>query len=119
MECAGPGAFAADHIRWAGISRFNPSYIDLWETVGVFPGFLSRCATSPSSSLPHPKLLAWCRCSPFFLTTLHIIMFSKTTLIFLIVGALSVSALTVPVARSPAPEPECEFPDRSLPRFTI
>jgi len=37
----------------------------------------------------------------------------KTTLTFLAIGALSVSALTVPVARSPAPEPECEFLDRS------
>jgi len=41
------------------------------------------------------------------------IMFSKATLTFLVVGALSVNALTVPVARSPTPEPEREFP-RSL-----
>ena len=37
-------------------------------------------------------------------------MFFKTALTFLAVGALSVNALTAPVARSPAPEPECEFP---------
>ena len=36
-------------------------------------------------------------------------MFLKATLTFLAVGALSVNALTVPVARSPAPEPECEL----------
>jgi len=36
-------------------------------------------------------------------------MIFKTVLTFLAVGALSVNALTVPVARSPAPEPECEF----------
>jgi len=63
-----------------------------------------------SPSLLHPKLQAWCRCYLFFLTTLHTIMFFKATLAFLVVGALSVNALTVPVARSPAPEPECEFP---------
>ena len=38
-------------------------------------------------------------------------MFPQTALTFLAVGALSVSALTVPVARSPAPEPKCEFPE--------
>ena len=37
-------------------------------------------------------------------------MFLKTALTFLAVGALSANALTVLVARSPAPEPECEFP---------
>jgi len=37
-------------------------------------------------------------------------MFLKAALAFLAVGVLSVNALTVPVARSPAPEPECEFP---------
>ena len=37
-------------------------------------------------------------------------MFPKTVLTFLVIGALSVNALTVPIARSPAPEPECEFP---------
>jgi len=58
-----------------------------------------------------PKLQAWCRCYLlFFLTTLHIIMFLKTVLTFLAIGALSVNALTAPVARSPTPEPECEFP---------
>ena len=41
-------------------------------------------------------------------------MFPKVILTSLAVGALSVNALTVPVAREPAPEPECEFPDRSL-----
>ena len=33
----------------------------------------------------------------------------KATLTFLAIGALTVNALTVPVVRSPAPEPECEF----------
>ena len=37
-------------------------------------------------------------------------MFSKAALTFLVVGALSVNALTVPLARSPAPEPDCELP---------
>jgi len=37
-------------------------------------------------------------------------MFLKTVLTFLAVGALFVNAMTVPVARSPAPEPECELP---------
>ena len=36
-------------------------------------------------------------------------MFPKAILTLLIVGVLSVNAVTVPVARSPAPEPECEF----------
>jgi len=39
-----------------------------------------------------------------------IIMFSKAVLIFLAIGALSVNALTAPVARSPALELESEFP---------
>ena len=46
-------------------------------------------------------------------TTVHIVMFLSTALTFLAVGALSANALTVPVARSPAPEPECEFPRSS------
>ena len=37
-------------------------------------------------------------------------MFSKVALISLIIGALSVNALVLPVARSPAPEPKCELP---------
>ena len=41
-------------------------------------------------------------------------MFIKTALTFLAVGALSVNALTAPVARSPSPDPECKFP-RSFP----
>ena len=45
-------------------------------------------------------------------------MLFKAALTLLAVGALSVSALTVPVARSPVPEPECEFPDRSLSHHT-
>ena len=40
-------------------------------------------------------------------------MFLKTALTFLVVGVFSVNALTVPVPRSPAPEPEGEF-TRSL-----
>ena len=40
-------------------------------------------------------------------------MFLKTALTFLVVGVLSVNALTAPVPRSPAPEPEGEF-TRSL-----
>ena len=43
-----------------------------------------------------------------------IIMFSKTSLTVLALGALYVNALTVPVARGPAPEPECESPRLSL-----
>lgn len=39
-------------------------------------------------------------------------MLPKAALTFLVVGVLSVSALTVPVARSPGPEPECEPPLR-------
>ena len=37
-------------------------------------------------------------------------MFSKTALTSLLLGALYVNALAIPVAREPAPEPECEFP---------
>jgi len=37
-------------------------------------------------------------------------MFSKAVFIFLAIGALSVNALATPVARSPVPEPACEFP---------
>ena len=37
-------------------------------------------------------------------------MFLKAALTFLAIGALSVNALSIPVARSPAPEPDCEFP---------
>lgn len=40
-------------------------------------------------------------------------MFSKFTLISLVVGALSVNALTIPVARSPSPEPQGKFPQSS------
>ena len=50
---------------------------------------------------------------PFLLPLPHdtpVIMFPKTALTFLLIGALSVNALTAPVARSPTPEPECEFP---------
>ena len=69
--------------------------------------------SSPQFFFPTPKLQAWCRCYLFFLTT-HIDMFSKAALTFLVVGALSVNALSVPVARSPAPGPECEFTNRSI-----
>ena len=72
-----------------------------------FLSFPSRCAAHPSSSLPPPKLQAWCR------RYLLSIMFLKTALTFLVVGVFSVNALTVPVPRSPAPEPEGEF-TRSL-----
>ena len=81
---------------------------------GVPPSFLSRCAAHPNPSLPPQKPQAWCHCYLFFLTTLPIIMFLKVIFTFLAVGALSVSALTIPVARSPAPEPDCEFPRWSL-----
>ena len=37
-------------------------------------------------------------------------MFSKLTLISLVFCALSVNALTIPVARSPSPEPQGGFP---------
>jgi len=37
-------------------------------------------------------------------------MFSKIVLTSLIIGVISVNALTIPVARSPAPELECESP---------
>ena len=42
-------------------------------------------------------------------------MFLKSALTFFVLAALSVNALTVPVARSPGPEPESEFP----PTFSI
>jgi len=72
-------------------------------------GSFSRCAARPSPFL-HPKPQARCRYCLFFLTTLHIIMFSKVTLIIsLVVSALSVNALIVPVARSPSPEPQGKF----------
>ena len=40
----------------------------------------------------------------------HSTMFPKVAFAFLVIGVLSVGALTIPVARSPAPEPECESP---------
>jgi len=70
--------------------------------------FISRCAAFTSSLLPS-KLLARCHYL-FFFTTLPITMFCKTVLISLAIGAISVNALAVPVAREPAPEPECESP---------
>ena len=92
------------------------------------PLFLSRCAAHPSSSHLPLNLQAWCRCYLFFLTTASITMFSKVLLTSLIIGALSVDALIVPVAREPSPpgthgthstpdklkpnpkrEPECEL----------
>ena len=77
---------------------------------GTIPGFLSRCAAHPSCSFRPPKRQARRRCSLSFFTTLPIIMFSKTFLASLVLGALCVNALTVPVAREPAPGRECEFP---------
>lgn len=62
--------------------------------------------------LLYPQTQAWCR-RYLFLTTPPIIMFSKATLISLALGALYVNAMTVPVAREPTPELDCEFP-RSL-----
>ena len=82
---------------------------------GVFPGLLSRCAAHPSSSLLPHKLRARCHRYLFYLTTLPIIMFSKTALASLALGVLCINALAVPVAREPAPEPECEFPGLSRP----
>ena len=83
---------------------------NIYEGRGVLPGFLSRCAAHPSSLLLPPKPQAWCHRYPSFLTTFQIIMFFKPTLISIILGALCVNALSVPVAREPAPEPECESP---------
>ena len=73
------------------------------------PRFLQPLCVSPQSSSP-PISQAWCHCYPFFPTTFTLIMFPKVALIALVVGAISVNALATPVARSPAPEPECEFP---------
>ena len=64
----------------------------------------------PHSYLPNFRPGAVTICFPQH----TIIMFSKTSLTFLALGALYVNALTVPVARGPAPEPECEFPRLSL-----
>jgi len=77
-------------------------------SLGALLGFPGRCAAHTSSSLLLPKPQAWCHRCPFSLTTLPIIMFSKIVLTALLIGAFSVNALTVPVARSPVPEPECE-----------
>ena len=99
-----------------GSERDTDGFREVDKTVGVHSlQFLGRCAAHPSPSFLPPKLQAWCRCYLFFLTT-HIVMFSKATLTFLVVGALSVNALSVPVARSPAPGPECEFTNRSIPQ---
>jgi len=76
---------------------------------GCTPRFPQPLA-APTSSLLPPKLQAWCHYYPFFITTRPIIMFSKVTLVFIAIGALSVNALVVPVARSPVPESECESP---------
>ena len=88
------------------IDRFKHIY----KGRGGLPDFLSRCAAHPSSSPPPPKLQAWCRRYLLFLTRFPITMFSKTALASLLLGVLYANALTIPVAREPAPEPECEFP---------
>ena len=85
----------------------------------MLPSFLSRCAAHPSSSLLPPKTRAWHHRYLFCLTTLPIIMFSKTALAFLALGILCVNALAVPVAREPSPEPERKFPDRFIPYHII
>ena len=72
--------------------------------------FPQPLSSSPSSSLQPPKLQAWCRCYLFYLTTFFIMMFPKVILTSFAIGALSVNALSVPVAREPTPEPEREFP---------
>ena len=101
-------------IRPRSVSGGPEPHIDgsqnIYKGRGAPPGFLSRCAAHPSPLLLPPKPQAWCHRYPSFLTTFQIIMFYKATLISIILGALYVNALSVPVAREPAPEPECESP---------
>ena len=102
--------------RLNGGSRLGvDGFPKIYKGLRCIPWFPQPLCSSLSSSLLPLKLQAWCRCHLFFLTTLSIIMFSKATLTFLAIGALSVNAVAVPVVRSPAPEPESEFPDHSLP----
>ena len=81
-----------------------------------FLGFYKRledhsCFPQPLCSSPNSSPTTQTPGLVPLLSTLHITMFLKTALTFLAVGALSVSALTFPVARSPVPGPgECEFP---------
>ena len=102
----GRGAFAPVS---GGLELDIDEFPKIYKGRGGLPDFLSRCAAHPTSSPLPQKLQAWCRYL-LFLTTLLIIMFSKTALISLVLGVLYVNALSLPVAREPAPEPECEFP---------
>ena len=71
------------------------------------PLFPQPLCSSPQFSSPTSKTSGLV---PLLSVLRHTIMFPKAALTFLVVGALSVNALTIPVVqRSPAPEPECEF----------
>ena len=87
----------------------HPRAPQTYKRVELHPFVSSAAVQLPNSTLQPSQLLAWRRYL-FFLTTLSIIMFSKTILTSLVVGAISVNALTIPVAREPAPESECESP---------
>ena len=94
------------HSRVAPVGGLQKTY----KRVGVHSR-VSSAAVQLSPVLPLPtNPQARCRYYLFFLTTHLIVMFPKATLTFLVIGALSVNALAVPVAHSPSPEPECEFP---------
>ena len=100
-----------ESTRPVGLALDIDGLPEIYKMVEVYhPDRLSRCAAHPSSSLLPPKPQAWSRCHLFFLTTLPITMFFKVVFISFVVGAHSVNALTTPVARSLATEPECEFP---------
>ena len=77
------------------------------------PWFPQPLCSSPQFFSPTSQTPGLVPLLSVFLTTFLIIMFPKAILTYLVLGALSVNALSVPVAREPAPEPECKFP-RSL-----
>ena len=73
---------------------------------GCFPGFLRRCGAHPSSPLD-PPLTSETSGLVLLLSVLShgIPSQIKVILTFLVVRALSVNALSAPVARKPVPEP--------------
>ena len=82
------------------------------------PWFPQPLCSSPHFFYLTSKTSGLVPCYLFFLTTFHIIMLPKAALTFLLLGALSINALTVVIPRSPVPEPECEPPTgRSLPYY--
>ena len=92
------------------IQRFPKTYKRLMPT----PWFPQPLCSSPRffSYLYNLRSGAVVICSS--LATLSIIMFSKAVLTVLDIGAVSVNTLVIPIAQSPAPDSESEFPRSSI-----